>query len=308
MNEKLNKNKNYKLVKIRKKLAMSILRTILIVGICFIILFPIIRAIVISITKYEYVALPNSIWIPWKTSGAAYKYGVRLLDYKSALFLTLGYSALLMFIQLTVAALAGYGLHMMKFKGSSFFSFCVILTVILPPQLIALPQYIFLSRLNLIDKSFAIYILALFGQGIRQGIFIYLFKQFYKGLPKELEEAAKMDGCGFFGTFFRIVLPNARSIIITVAVFSFVWNFGDTFYTGYFASKANLLPNRLGGVSEGLAKSVFYEFTGLDNMSKYYYPTILSAVNILYIAPLLIIYFIVQKSFVQSFENSGIVG
>lgn len=315
MNEKkLNKNKNYKFAKIQRKIVASAFRTVLIIGICFIILYPLIRSIVLSITKYEYVALPNSIWIPWKVSGSAYDYGSRLLHYSSALPLTMLHSLFLMFIQVSVAAIAGYGLFIMKFKGSKIFTGFVLLTIILPPQLIAVPQYIFFRSMRrfgeegLVGNLFSIYLLALLGQGIRQGIFIYLFNQFYKGLPKELTEAAKIDGCNFFQIFFRIILPNAKSIIITIAVFSFVWNYGDTFYTGFFANKANLLSNHLSRVDEGSAKNIFMEVTGNLTMNKYYFPTISSAANLLYMGPLLILYFIIQKSFVQSFENSGIVG
>ena len=315
MNERnLSKTKNYKLAKLEKKALIATFRTILIIGLCFIILFPIIRAIVLAFTKYEYVALPNSIWLPWKVSDRAFIYAKELLDYKKALVYTLLYSFGLMIIQVLIAAIAGYGLYVMKFKGSKIFMFCVLMTIILPPQLIALPQYMFFKSLRafgsdgLVNNPLSLFLLAILGQGIRQGIFIYLFRQFYMGLPKELEEAAKMDGCNFLTTFFRIVLPNAKSIIMTVAVFSFVWNFGDTFYTSFFASNANLLSNKLSQINEGSAKQVFMNITGFQTMSKYYFPTILSAANILYITPLLILYFIIQRSFVQNFENSGIVG
>ena len=310
----MNIKRNYKYEKIRNKILVAILRSLLIIGLSFIILFPIIKAVIASITSYDYLGVANSQWIPWKTSGEAYVIANKMLKYPTAIWRTLIYALVIMVIQVTIAAIAGYGLHIMKFKGSKLFFIPVLITIIIPAPIIALPQYIFLHSIKifgkdgLVGKEIAIYIIAIFGQGIKQGLFIYLFRQFYKGLPKELTEAATMDGCSFVGTFIKIILPNSKTIIITVCVFSFIWNYGDTFYTGYFARNANLLPNNLSNINLNTAQIAFNDLKGIPNMNRYYLPSITGAANILFIAPVLLLYFIIQKSFVQNFENSGIVG
>lgn len=310
----LRKDKDYKAIKRRKKALQVTIRTILIVGLSFVIILPIIKSIVSAITKYEYITFANTQWIPWKTSGQAFLISSSLLDYKRALLRTFLYSFLLMIIQLVIAAFAGYGLHTMRKTSSRVFFFLVLITIIIPAPIIALPQYLFLQGIKtfgpegLVGKEITVYIIAIFGQGIKQGLFIYLFRQFYKGLPRELEEAAEMDGCGYLGTFFRVILPNAKPIIITVSVFSFVWNFGDTFYSGFFAGDANLLSNKLLAINYDTAGNIFTQFTGIENMNRYYLPVISNASNLLFILPLFILYFIIQRSFVQNFESSGIVG
>ncbi len=308
------KNVNYKYIKARNKTLVVIIRTILIIGLSFVILFPLIRALVPAITKYEYITAANSRWIPWRVSGLAFNVGSELLNYKVSLPRTLLYAFVIMVIQVAIGACAGYGLHIMDKRVSRVFFLFVLITIIIPPSIIAMPLYLFFKNMKafgpngLYGSEFSIYLLAIFGQGIKQGLFIYLFKQFYQGLPNELYEAAKMDGCGFVKTFFLVILPNAKTIIITVAVFAFVWNYGDAFYSGFFARNAQLLANKMGSVSEGSASRIFVDITGHNIMNKYYMPSVTGATNLLFIGPVLLLYFIIQKSFVQNFENSGIVG
>ncbi len=310
----MNNKRNYKYEKVRNKILVSSLRAILIIGLSFIILFPLIKTLIASITSYDYIGVANTQWLPRKTSDQAYGIASRMLNYSISIWRTFLYAIVLMIIQVSIAAFCGYGLHIINFRGSKFFLLPVLITIIIPAPIIALPQYIFLhsikifGRDGLVGKEIAIYIIAIFGQGIKQGLFIYLFRQFYKGLPKELTEAATMDGCSFLGTFFKIIIPNSKTIVITVCVFSFIWNFGDTFYTGYFARTANLLPNNLLNIRLESASRIFKDITGIANMNKFYLPSITGAANILFITPILLLYFIIQKSFVQNFENSGIVG
>lgn len=311
------KQKNYKAIKRTQKIVEGIFRTVLLIGLSFILIYPIIQSFIPSITDYFVLGRPNSVWLPLKTSGMAYKIAIDVTNYWSGLAKSFVYAIILTIIQVIISAFVGYGFAKMKFRGSKLLFSLVIITIILPPQMMMLPQYLFFSKFKafgergLLGKTVTVYILAFFGQGIKSGLFIYLFKQFFESLPRELEEAAKMDGCSFTGTFFRIMIPNARSTIITVAVFSFVWNFGDMFYVSQFANESGLLPtNMIYGITESGVARHFEKLTGIpkDSMNKLFMGSIMGAMKVLFILPLLIIYFIVQRSFVQSFERSGIVG
>ena len=157
-----------------------------------------------------------------------------------------------------------------------------------------------------------LYLLAATGFGIKQGIFIFIFRQFFKGLPIELEEAAFIDGCGFYRTFFRISLPNAMPALVTALSLAFVWNYGDTYYTGYFHPGGPYIASQLSQVffSADIPRM-------LENISRWYgipYTTVFTfdaikyAAGLLYILPILLFFFIAQRRLVENFEQSGIVG
>lgn len=97
------------------------------------------------------------------------------------------------------------------------------------------------------------YLQALTGVGIRSGLYIFLLRQFFRGLPLELEEAAEIDGCGPMKTFLRVIIPNAASMLLTVSLFSFVWYWNDYFNTNIFLSNNRTLAIALTGLQESLA-------------------------------------------------------
>ena len=146
------------------------------------------------------------------------------------------------------------------------------------------------------------YIMTFFTCGLRSGLYIYIFNQFFRGLPKEIEEAAFVDGCGVWYTYFRIMLRNAMPAAITVAIFSLVWQYNDTFYARLFnISDGVVLSKRISGLQ-----------LTISNVYKIYDPNILElymdAGIILLMIPLIIIYVLLQKQFIEGVERSGIVG
>ena len=166
--------------------------------------------------------------------------------------------------------------------------------------------------MDLINKPYTLYILSFFGFGVNQSLFVYIFRQFFKGLPGELEEAAMIDGCGFYQTYFRVALPNAVPAIMTVAILSFVWNYGDTYYTGYFNPEGPYLSIALtntfmsSNVQNVLkALQTWYDKPGVTTLA---FDAVKQAAALIYLIPLLVVYFLVQKKFVENFERSGIVG
>ena len=146
------------------------------------------------------------------------------------------------------------------------------------------------------------YIMTLLGCGVRSGLYIYIFNQFFRGLPKEIEEAALVDGCGVWYTYFRIMLVNAMPAVITVAVFSIVWQFNDTFYAKLFLISEDVV----------ISKKISSLQAVIANVDKILDTTIqelyLDAGIVLIILPVLIIYLVLQKYFIEGVERSGIVG
>lgn len=123
--------------------------------------------------------------------------------------------------QVIFAALAGYAFARMKFKYKNALFLIILITMLIPPQVNIIPLFFLMRELHLIDTYQALILPALFG-----GFGVFLMRQYFLGLPKDLEESAKIDGCNLFQTFFKIALPLALPTVATLAIFTFVttWN------------------------------------------------------------------------------------
>ncbi|MCD8007904.1 MAG: ABC transporter permease subunit, partial [Clostridiales bacterium] len=163
-------------------------------------------------------------------------------------------------LQGVFSAMVGYSLARVNFWGRGLVYALVILVFLTPRQSLLLAQYLNFvhfdvlgimnlftkaGEVNLINNPIVLPMLAVFCSGVNQSLFIFLFSQTFKSIPKEIEEAALMDGCGFYKTYFRVMVPNAIPTISTVGILSFVWNYGDTYYTNYFYSNGKFMSSLL---------------------------------------------------------------
>lgn len=123
--------------------------------------------------------------------------------------------------QVIISAFAGYAFARLRFKGSDFLFFIILITMMIPPQVNIIPLFFLMRQMHLIDTYQALIIPGFFG-----GFGIFMFRQFFLGLPKDLEESAKIDGCNIFETFCKIALPLALPTIATLSIFTFIssWN------------------------------------------------------------------------------------
>jgi len=250
---------------------------------------------------------------------------------RNSFFITFWYSGLIALIQVVVCALAGYGFARFKFVGSNILFFCVILSLIIPPQTLMIPMFIRFRfffpigseevwgtiqqmnyytgayetvdalvnqtvHLNLINTHWPGIILAATGLGIKNGLYIFMFRQFFKNMPKELEEASYIDGCNTFQTFFKIMLPSAVALMVTVFLLSFAWQWTDTTFSTLYMRRFGLLANMM--------SFVFYRDPEVHIMQAMYFST----AAILAIIPVALVYFVGQRFFIQSVERSGITG
>ena len=134
--------------------------------------------------------------------------------------------------------------------------------------------------------------------GFRAGVFVILMRQYYKSVPNELVEAAYVDGAGPFYTFFRIILPMARTMLIVVFILAFAWQWTDTFYSGLLMGGKPMLPNIILTMCSG---------TG-DSSQMYYQYVLANTAALLAVIPLLLIYALLQRKIIQGIESSGLVG
>ncbi|VEU82806.1 carbohydrate ABC transporter permease [Acholeplasma hippikon] len=291
-------------------------RTVFLAGLCFVILYPTIQQILLAFRAAADINDPSVIWIPKNWSVENFRYAAMVLDYWDALVNTIKLSSISMVLQVISTALAGYAFARLKSPLTKVLFIFVILTIVIPPQALSLAQYLYFREVKLIGKETSIYLMSVLGMGIRSGIFIYIFQSFFKGLPKELEESAQIDGAGVPRIFWNVMLPNARGAIITVALFAFVWQWNDVYFAKIFevsTAQFPILTMRLLNASENIYAALSYagalHLIGKDIWSNPMFLALVSNVAaLLMMLPLLIMYLFVQKQFVESIERTGIVG
>lgn len=290
-----------------------VVRTVLVTGFCFIILFPLFLRFSVAFRSKTDIYDPTVLWIPKHFTLDNIKIAIGATDYWSSLLNTFLISSGTTLIQLASCALAAYAFARLKFRGSGLLFGLVIFTIVVPPQTIMIPLYLTYryfdlfgvvkvltgkSSLNLIDTFWPFLISSATAMGLKNGLYIYIFRQFFRGIPKEIEEASLVDGSGVFKTFYRIMLPNAVPAIVTVVLFSFVWQWNDSYNVSLFLSKVKVLSTQLMDMGMALGKEPDLVYQSM----------LLNTGVLLLMGPLIILYLFVQRYFVESVERTGIVG
>lgn len=291
----ISKNKHGMITKI-KRIAWSIVRGVILLGICYIILYPIFIKVLDGFKSYNDLVDPNVNFFPRKLTLEYYKEVLALMDYKNALLNTFLISLGVALLSTIVAVLAGYGFARYKFKGSNILFVLVIMTLLVPPQVILVPLYTSFKSffgLNLLNTPWPLFIMAATGTGYRNGLFIFLTRQVFAQVPRELSEAARIDGCNEFGIFFKVMLPSASTIMTTVFLLSFSWQWADDIFSSLFLRNSNILTSAINKVSN----SNWYLDASMQNIA-----------SIMIIIPVLILYIIGQKGFTQTLDSSGLTG
>ena len=304
-----------------------IFKIILLVGISYVILYPYISKIFGSfMTKSDFEDV-TVILLSKHPTLDQYKYIITENGYFGALLNTFIISLSVAIIQTLVCALIAYGLAKFKFKGNNIVFLLVIFTMMVPREAVEFtmsmyftyfgtnnPLGILLKSLGVIGQGltntfYPLYILSVTGLGFKNGLFIFMLRQFFKGVPDELEESAYVDGSSTFRTFFSIIIPLSIPMLITVFIFAFSWQWTDDFYisssmffTQDYLNKADSF--KLISSIATVPPSLSLEAAKLEMYSS----AILGTATILIAIPLIIIYLFVQNYIVQGIERSGIVG
>jgi len=190
------------------------------------------------------------------------------------------------------SAFVAYALQRLKFKLRGLLFVLVLSTMMLPAQILMIPQFMWYRHLNWVGTYFPMILPYFFAI---QGFFVYLIMNFISGIPKSLDEAAKIDGCSYYGIFFRIILPLIVPALVTSAIFSFIWRWDDYLSALLYVNRANMRPI-------SLALQLFNDpSSGSDIGSTL-------AMSTLSIVPATIIFLIFQKSLVEGIASTGIKG
>ncbi len=294
-------------------------RLALMLGLAFVILYPILYMVIIAFRPSSELLDPSVVWISKSFTMDNIQNAVRLMKFPEALKNTVLVVIISTILQMFSAALAGYGFARFKFRGKKLLFGLLLFTILVPPMTFINPLFLQFKYFNffgigsltglfgmplqvsLINTRFTFYIPALFASGIRSGLVIYIYNQFFKGLPVELEDAAAIDGCGSFKIFTRIILPSSTPVLVTIFIFSIVWYWNDYFYASILMPSLKTLSVSLQGVGALLQNE-------LNTYDPYQLISTMQAGCLLLVTPILLVYLVLQRLFTESIERTGIVG
>lgn len=300
----------------------SIARFALLAALAYQLLYPLLYMLSMALRRPAEAMDPSVIWVPKTFTLSNFTDALRVMDFWDALQNSMIIGIGCGLLDVLSCAFVAYGFARFHFRFSGLLFTLVILTLVVPVQTIILPLYADMKyfdafgimkltqlvtggpdSISLVGSYSAFFLPSMLGMGLRSGLYIFIFRQFFKGMPNELEDAAYMDGCGPFKTFFTVMLPNAKNAIITVFLFSFVWHWNE-FYM------SNLL---LGNLKKNFAialSSLRVDLQAVVNVQTISDPLVvvtrIQAGALLAILPLFILYLVTQRYFTDSIEHVAI--
>ena len=282
--------------------AWAVFRGVLLAGICFVVLFPLFSKISRSFMAVEDLYNLTVRYIPAHFTVQNYRLMWVWMDMPKTLLVTLGISLLVAVCQTASATWVGYGFARFKFRGRNALFAALIVCMVIPPDLMLMPLYLIFQGAGLIDTPWPFVLMGLTCTGLKNGLYVFLLRQYFLGMPKELEEAAYVDGAGPLRAFFTIMLPGAVPMMVTVFLFSCVWQWLDDLYSSVFFQEVQTMTSALTGLGH------VNDLSGLGVSDPAAITLIKYAGILLLILPMIVLYLFCQRYFVESIERSGLVG
>jgi len=265
----------------------------------FLFIFPFLFMFVNSL-KYEFdIKDLSKEWLVLRVNSYNYTEAIRQMNYWPNLLKTLGLVTIATLGHLFSCMMVGYGIARFKFFGRNAVFILAILSIIVPPQLFLIPSFILYNKLGWTGTVLPILAPTFFGFGLKGGLFIFLFRQAFKGLPPAYEEAAKIEGCSTLKIYLKIILPMVKTTMLVCVMLSFIWHWNDYFEPLMYLKGDNMILTQL---LEKLNNNIY----GTNSSSGVYLNPVSLAGCVLVVAPLLIFYFGVSHWFVQGIELSGL--
>ena len=298
------------------KVSFSVFRYLFLISVSYIVIFQIAYIVTYALRLPKDMYDTSIVWINKHNSLENIRSAAKLMSYIPSLIITVTVQILSGLIEVFTCSVPAYGFSRFKFTGKNILFFCVLISILIPPQMIALPMCLNYAhfdifgilkaiggltggeiRPNLLETGCVFWLPSLFGAGLRSGLFIFIYMQFFKGLPKELEEAAALDGANPVKIFTGIVLPSSGVVILTVTIFSIVWHWNDYYLSVLYFSEKYPLSVKLAQLSSMMVSSNVEDNRGIR-----------MAGCLIFILPVLILYTVVQRKFIKSIDRVGIVG
>ncbi len=289
-----------------KRFVSAIFRYVLLIGLCFIILYPFIARISTMFMSNADLQDPTVRYIPRNPTFDNITALFTSAEFGEAFLHTFLMSLISAVLTTAMACCVGYGLAKFRLKGGLVVLILVVFTLLIPPQSIMIPMYTYfhyfdffglLSATPLTDTYWPVVLLSATGFGFRAGLFILIVWQFMRGVPDELLEAAEVDGSGTARTFFSIIVPLSSTILVTVFILTFCWQWTDTFYSTNLYIEIPVLSNQVADIG-----------STVDGGHSYMSSVLTNTAIMVAITPLILLYLFFQRYLVEGVERSGIVG
>ena len=301
------------------KWVVSAARALLLFGLCFMIIQPLLTRFGTSLMAEKDLYDSTVVLLPRNPTLDNYRIVAELTDFPRSMLNTLWTSLLVSVLQVVSCTLVGYGFARFDFPLKKLWFACVVALIIIPPQTIATALYMNFANFDIfgIIKAITGKTLSLHGSvvpytlmsltcmGLKDGLYIYMLRQYFTGIPKSLEEAAYVDGCGTMHTFLKIMLPDAMPTITSCFLFSFVWQWTDLFYTRNFLSGMSIYSTQLSSIVSRMNR-----YFSSDASKPIITPVgrqqqLISIGVLICCIPLIILYLFAQRTFVKSIVMSG---
>lgn len=299
-----------------------ILRIMFLLAVGYIIIYPLLHMIVTSVKDEAAFYDSAKIWIP-SAFNIKFNYSMAIdaIKYGQSLWSTFFNELIAAILEILSCSVVAYGFSRFKVKYKRFWVACLFLTILIPETMYVIPRMVNYSNLdilgvfgllnkitgvdlrpNLIGTPLAFWLPSFFALGLKSGLLIYIYIQFFNGLPYELEEAAWVDGAGPIRTFISIALPSSSVVFTTVTVFAFIWHWNDSYFAALYTFNKFPLAVNLSRIIDALNSMGFYGSANVEAQA------IIMASCVLFVIPPLILYIILQRKFIESIDRVGITG
>lgn len=292
-------------IKLKRKVGnilFAIFRYVFLFLVGYIVLYPLLFMISTSVKTQSGFFDVSHQWLPLQATLENLKVAFNAMNFWGSLKKTLSIQIVSAILEIFVCSFIAYGFARFNFKGKRLANVILIISLLIPVQLYSLSLSVNYRMLNIFNTPLVYWLPSAFGVGIRSGIIIFIYQQFFIGLPKELEEAAYVDGAGPIKTFFRIALPSSSVVIVTISVLSVIWHWNE-----YFLAELCLMDEvRPLSVSIGHLTPLLKQI-GIIPGNPLYAASVCAGC-LLYVLIPLIFYMILQRKFVRSIDRVGITG
>nr|WP_244226729.1 carbohydrate ABC transporter permease [Paenibacillus protaetiae] len=273
------------------------------INVAFIYLKPILYMVTTMVKDAKNILDPSVIWVPKSIYLGHLQEASHMLNYGKSFLISVSLATSVSVLQMFSCAIAGYAFARLDFPLKKLWGALLLFTFIMPPQVTILPTIMLFKQFGWMNTFLPMVVPALFGHGLKGAMFVIIYRSFYSTLPKELDEAARIDGAGMLRMFFRVMFPISRSATVVVLLFAFVWNWNDFYFPSLFMFTAENVPlsitlARMAGEMEQAA--------GAGEITVYA-ESIKMAASFLIIMPLLVVYLFMQRWFIEGVERSGLV-
>lgn len=313
------RSEGYLLKRRVKEIVVSVVRALLMFGLCFMIIQPMLTRFSMSLMEEKDLYDSTIILLPRHVTLDNYRIVADLTSFPESMINTLWISIVISICQVVAATLVAYGFARYEFPLKKFWFACVVLLIIIPPQTIQTSLYITFAQFDLfgiikaitgdtvnLRSSMAPYvIMSLTCMGLKNGLFIYMMRQYFKNVPMSLEEAAYVDGCGTMHTFVKIMLPDAVPTIASCFLFSFVWQWTDLFYSRNFLTSYRTFAVQMSTMVSRMGRYFSSDATQSVIVPNGRQLQLISIAVLFCCIPLIILYCFTQRTFVESLAMTG---